>query len=59
MGPGGGLDPKFGQKRKWDFWNQRVEGGTEKSSFAKCLVGGKMTIFNGQKNCRRLRRQTS
>ena len=23
---GGDPDPKIGKKRKWDFWNQRVEG---------------------------------
>ena len=25
-GLGGDLDPKIGKKRKWDFWNQCVEG---------------------------------
>ena len=25
-GLGGDPDPKIGQKRKWDFWNQCVEG---------------------------------
>ena len=34
-------------------------GGSEKSSFAMCLVKKKWTIFNAQKHFRRLRRESA
>ena len=57
--PGGHSDPKVSKRMKMGFLESARQGGSEKASFAMCLVGVKVTIFNAQNKSRRLRHQSS